>query len=133
MVFIPISLLPDRVHERVDVAGGLGAEVDGVGVLVHIERQDRGAAGERVTMIGRPLIDKLAGAPSRRTQRTRQVRRLKPICSMGKSRACFRPCAIPSTCRAMRRAWTASPSHGESASPMAIIDDYLPATSRHWP
>src|SRR6185437_3043387 len=47
----------DRIHERVDVSASLGAEVDVIGVLVHIERQNRNAACECVAVVGGPLID----------------------------------------------------------------------------
>ena len=47
-------------HEGVDVTRCLGPEVDVVGVLVHVERQDRGASRQCMTMVGRPLIDELA-------------------------------------------------------------------------
>jgi hypothetical protein len=56
-----LGVLPvDRFHKSVDVGCGLGAEIDVIGVLVHIERQDRRAAGQRVAMICGPLIDELA-------------------------------------------------------------------------
>src|SRR5262245_13097022 len=32
---------PDGVHKRIDVTGGLGAEIHVIGMLVHIERQNR--------------------------------------------------------------------------------------------
>src|SRR5215213_3664153 len=56
----PRVLPTDRVHEGVDIASRLSAEVDVVGMLVHIERQDRRGAGERMAVVGRPLIDELA-------------------------------------------------------------------------
>src|SRR5258708_332256 len=55
-------------HEGVDVTPGLSAEVDMVGMLVHIERQDWRAPSQRVTMVGRPLIDELAVARRPRQQ-----------------------------------------------------------------
>src|SRR6516165_9467985 len=64
-----IGIFPaDRLHEGVDVACGFGAEVDVVGMLVHIERQDRRAARERVAMVRRPLVDELAVARRPRQQ-----------------------------------------------------------------
>src|SRR5215467_14890294 len=45
------------VHERIDVPLGRGAVVELIRVLVHVERQDRRSACERVRVIGRPLID----------------------------------------------------------------------------
>ena len=50
------------VHEDIDVVCRLGAEIHVIGVLVHIEREDRDAAGQRVAVIGRPLIDEFAVA-----------------------------------------------------------------------
>src|SRR5260221_1704473 len=47
----------DHLHEGVDVGGGLGAVVHVIGVLVHVEHQDRPAAGDRVRAIGRPAVD----------------------------------------------------------------------------
>src|SRR5215203_3374614 len=49
-----------RLHKGVHIGRGLGPEVDMVGVLVHVEREDRHATGERVRMIRGPLIDELA-------------------------------------------------------------------------
>jgi hypothetical protein len=52
-----VDALPMNIaHERVNIGGGLGPEVEGVGMLVHVERQDRIAARQRVAMIGRPLV-----------------------------------------------------------------------------
>src|SRR6266511_6371858 len=50
----------DRRHERADVVTGFGAVIYVIGMLVHIEREDRRSAGQRVAMIRRPLIDELA-------------------------------------------------------------------------
>jgi hypothetical protein len=56
-----LGILPaDHLHKAIDVARGLGAEIHVIGVLVHIECQDRRAAGHHVAMVGRPLIDQLA-------------------------------------------------------------------------
>jgi hypothetical protein len=58
-----IDILPAHgVHESLDIGAGLGAEIDVIGVLVHVERQNGRAAGERVAVIGGPLIDELAVA-----------------------------------------------------------------------
>src|SRR6187455_602279 len=58
----------DRLHECFDVASGLGAEVDMIGVLVHVEREYRRCARKRVAMVGSPLIDQLAIARRPRQQ-----------------------------------------------------------------
>src|SRR5437762_1628017 len=50
------------VHERVDIFRGGRAVVDVVGVLVHIERQDRRASRHAVGVVGRPLVYELAVA-----------------------------------------------------------------------
>src|SRR6267143_7144517 len=50
----------DVAHERVDIRPRVGAEVDVVSVLVHVEREDRDAAGHRLAMIGRVLVDEPA-------------------------------------------------------------------------
>src|SRR5215469_13615778 len=50
------------IHEHVHVAAGLGTEIHMVGMLVHIEREDGLPIGERVAMIGSPLIHELAVA-----------------------------------------------------------------------
>ena len=42
----------DVGHEGVDIAAGIGAEVEMIGVLVHVERQQRRAAGERMGVVG---------------------------------------------------------------------------------
>src|SRR5262245_44462803 len=47
---------PDCLHERVDVSRGLGAVIDVVRVLVHVECEDGLTARERVTMVSRPLV-----------------------------------------------------------------------------
>src|SRR5215218_10501665 len=54
-----------RLHKGVHIGRGLGPEVDMVGVLVHVEREDRHATGERVRMIRGPLIDELDHAATR--------------------------------------------------------------------
>jgi molybdate/tungstate transport system ATP-binding protein len=52
------SIVPvDGFHESIDVAARLCAIVHVIGMLVHIERNNRPAAGNRIGMIGRPLID----------------------------------------------------------------------------
>ncbi len=43
------------LHEGVDIGARLGAEIEVIGVLVHVERQDRHAAGEAVGVVRRPL------------------------------------------------------------------------------
>src|SRR5260221_1736754 len=53
----------DRVHERVHIGRRLSAVVHVIGMLVHIEREDRLAAGERVGVIRRPLVHEFAVAP----------------------------------------------------------------------
>src|SRR5205809_6285919 len=59
----PIDGFPaNRVHERIDVGRGLRAVIDVVGVLVHVERENRRAAGERVAMVRGPLIHTLGVA-----------------------------------------------------------------------
>ncbi len=45
----------DVLHKCVDIGAGLGAEIEMVGMLVHVERQDRHAAGEAVCMVRSPL------------------------------------------------------------------------------
>src|SRR5262245_28508579 len=52
----------DRFHEGVDIGRRLGAVVDVIGVLIHIECQDRLSSRQRVTVVGSPLVDKLAVA-----------------------------------------------------------------------
>src|SRR5215813_7484416 len=47
----------DHIHERIDVHGGLGAIVDVIRMLEHVEREDRAPAGERRRMIGGPLVE----------------------------------------------------------------------------
>ena len=46
-------------------SGSLGAEIEVVGVLVHVECQDRPPAGERSGVVRRPLIDQPACAATR--------------------------------------------------------------------
>src|SRR5438477_4196365 len=54
----PVGITPaDRVHEGVDVVGGLGAIVDVIGVLVHVEGDDGLPARQSVAMVRRPLVD----------------------------------------------------------------------------
>jgi hypothetical protein len=58
---MPLGVLPaDYLHEAIYIPRSFGAEIHVVGVLVHVERQDRRAAGQCVTMVGRPLVDELA-------------------------------------------------------------------------
>src|SRR5690349_15370054 len=52
----------DGGHEGADIIAGLGAVVDVIGMLVHIEREDRRSAGERMAMVRGPLVDELAVA-----------------------------------------------------------------------
>src|ERR1051325_11108893 len=47
----------DVAHESIDVGRRLGAIVDMIRMLVHIERQNWGRASETVGMIGCPLVD----------------------------------------------------------------------------
>ena len=47
----------DRSHKSIDVARGLGAEIHVIRMFVHVERQDRRAARQGVTMICCPLVD----------------------------------------------------------------------------
>src|SRR6516165_5682518 len=56
----PRVLPASHLHEAIDVARSFGAKVHVIGMLVHVERQDRRAASQCVAMIGRPLIDQLA-------------------------------------------------------------------------
>jgi hypothetical protein len=46
----------DVVHEGIDIGRGIAAEVDVIGVLVHVERQHRRAAGQAVGVVGRPDV-----------------------------------------------------------------------------
>jgi CIC family chloride channel protein len=48
------------LHKGVDVARSLGAKIEVIGMLVHIEREDRCAARKRMAVIGCPLIDEFA-------------------------------------------------------------------------
>ena len=43
-----------------NVIGGFGPVVQMIGVLIHVEREDRRAAGERMAVVRGPLIDELA-------------------------------------------------------------------------
>src|SRR5947209_6225275 len=55
-----VSVPPvDHVHENVDVTSRFGTEVDVIGVLVHVQRENRNAAGQSVAVICGPLIDEL--------------------------------------------------------------------------
>src|SRR5262249_60736126 len=56
------------VHEGIDIACRLGAEVHVIGVLVHIERENRRATRQGMAMVRRPLVDKLAVARRPRQQ-----------------------------------------------------------------
>jgi hypothetical protein len=47
----------DDLHEGIDVRGGFGAVIHVICVLVHIECQDRPAAGEVGCVVGRPRVD----------------------------------------------------------------------------
>src|SRR5216683_1600982 len=47
----------DRFHERIDVATRLGAIVHVIGMLVHVERDNRPSARNRIGMVSSPLID----------------------------------------------------------------------------
>src|SRR6266700_1211022 len=58
----------NRVHERIDIGRGFRAIIDMIGVLVHIERENRRAAGERVAMVRGPLVHQLAVARRPRQQ-----------------------------------------------------------------
>src|SRR4030095_435977 len=58
----------DCLHEGFDIAGRLGAEVDMVGVLIHIERQNWRRARQRVAMVRGPLVDQLLVARRPRQQ-----------------------------------------------------------------
>ena len=65
----PLGIAPaDGQHERVDIARGLGAVIQVIGVLVHIEREDRRAAGQRMAVVGCPLIDEPSVARRPRQQ-----------------------------------------------------------------
>jgi hypothetical protein len=58
-----VRIVPaERPDECIHVTTGLGTEVDMIGMLVHIERDDRGPAGDSVAMVGCPLVDELAVA-----------------------------------------------------------------------
>src|SRR5437764_6152976 len=55
-----VSVPPvDHVHENVDVTSRFGTEVDVIGVLVHVQRENRNAPGQSVAVICGPLIDEL--------------------------------------------------------------------------
>src|SRR6266446_3266932 len=55
----------DRLHEGVNVFAGLGAVIHVIGVLVHIEREDRLPTGECGRVVGSPSVDQtlIVGAP----------------------------------------------------------------------
>src|SRR5215467_5985687 len=58
LVMQPRDVLPANVlHERVDILCRRRAVVQVIGVLVHVQGQDRIASREPVRVIGRPLID----------------------------------------------------------------------------
>jgi len=46
----------DIGHESIDVSRGIAAEVDVIGMLVHVERQQRRAASKAVRMVGGPHV-----------------------------------------------------------------------------
>ena len=51
-------LIPvDVLHEGIDIGGGLGAVVHVIGMLVHIQGQNGARSGQRMRMVGRPLVD----------------------------------------------------------------------------
>src|SRR5712691_9566364 len=50
----------DDRHEGIDIGGGSRAIIDVVGMLVHVEREDRLPAGQRRRVVHRPLTDKPA-------------------------------------------------------------------------
>src|SRR5207302_1225078 len=50
------ALPVDVFHECIDVRGRVGAVVDMIRMLVHIEREDQDRASERMRVVGRPLI-----------------------------------------------------------------------------
>src|SRR5215210_9261813 len=57
----PIHILPaNGAHECIHIDGRLRAEVDMVGMFVHIESENRSAARQCVAMVRCPLIDELA-------------------------------------------------------------------------
>src|SRR6266487_4452229 len=75
---------PISTHEGVDITGRLGAKVHVIGVFIHIEGEDRRAAGQCMAVIRRPLIDQLAvarrprqkhpaGAPAQRLPHRREL------------------------------------------------------------
>jgi hypothetical protein len=46
----------DHVHEGVHIRACSRAVIDVIGVLIHVEREDRLATGERRRVVGGPLI-----------------------------------------------------------------------------
>ena len=64
----PVEVL----HERVDIGADVGPEIDVIGMLVHIERQDRRAAGQAVCVVGTPDIRQ--GSVARRTRQQHPAR-----------------------------------------------------------
>src|SRR5258708_17745518 len=65
----PIRIAPtNRAHESIDVARRLGAKVDVIGMLVHIERKNGNATSQRMAVVRRPLIDELSIARRPRQQ-----------------------------------------------------------------
>src|SRR4029450_10518723 len=62
----------DVALERIDVGRGVCAEVDVVGVLVHVERQDGDAPCRRLAVIARVLVDEATiSRPIPQTEPTR--------------------------------------------------------------
>src|SRR5262245_48212127 len=58
----------DDLHERVDIARRLRAEVHVIRMLGHIESETRHAARQRVAMVCRPRVEELAVARRPRQQ-----------------------------------------------------------------
>jgi len=59
----PIGVCPiERAHIGVDVVSGARAKIDVIGVLVHIECDQRMTVRERHGVIKRPLIEEASGA-----------------------------------------------------------------------
>ena len=52
----------DVAHERIDISRGIGTEVEVISVLVHVERKDRYAAGERLGVVAGILVDQASVA-----------------------------------------------------------------------
>ena len=49
-------------HHLIDVGGCLRAEIEMIGMLVHVEREDRGCPWQAVCVVCRPLVDEPAQA-----------------------------------------------------------------------